>query len=133
MCSDFEVGKVGHLGFAPFVEADYFLNKGLVITLESLPILLQIENGSALRLHLIDVEVVDASDLITGLGTLNTFFFLSVSLLGGLLRHSEFVLDAEVVVTSLILPEFLEGLAFEFCEFEALLLDGHVGFDQLID
>ena len=81
------MGKVSQLGFAPFVEAYYFLNKGLVITLESLTILLQIENGSALRFHLIDVEVVDASDLVTGLGTLNTFFLLSVSLLGGLLRH----------------------------------------------
>jgi len=43
------------------------------------------------------------------------------------------VLDAEVVVTALVLPELLEGLAFEFAELKLLLLNGHVRTNELID
>ena len=43
------------------------------------------------------------------------------------------MLDAEVVVTTLVLPELLEGLTFEFAELKLLLLNGHVCTNELID
>ena len=42
------------------------------------------------------------------------------------------MLDAEVVVSALVLPELLQGLSLELGELERLLLDGHRVSEQLI-
>ncbi len=43
------------------------------------------------------------------------------------------MLDAEIVVSTLVLPELLKGLSLEFAEFELLLLDSHCLCHQLFD
>ena len=115
------------------MEANDFLDKGLVVSLEAFAVFFQVENGAALRLDLIDVEVVDAGDLIARFCPLHILLFLHISLFGLLFGHSQFVLDAEVVVTALSAPELLKILALELRKFEALLLDGHRRRNQLIN
>lgn len=43
------------------------------------------------------------------------------------------MLDAEIVVSTLVLPELLKGLSLEFAELELLLLDSHLLCHQLFD
>ena len=83
------------------MEADNLLHKCLVVAFESLTVLFQVENGATLRFNLIDVEVVDAGDLIASLRPFDMFLLFHIALLGLLFGHSQFVLDAEVVVTAL--------------------------------
>ena len=114
------------------METNNLLGEGLVVPFEALAVLLQIEDGSALRLDLVDIEVVDAGNFVAGLGTLYAFPLLFVALLGGFLGLTQLVLNAEVVMTTLVLPELLQGLALEFCELERLFLDGHLGCQELV-
>lgn len=116
--ADLKVVEVCHLGVCALMEADDFFDKGFVVTFEALSVFLQVQDGSALRLHLVNVQIVDAGDLVTGLSALHTFSLLNVSCLSGLLRLSELVLDAEVVVSALVLPELLKRLTFELGELE---------------
>ena len=87
------------------MEAYDFLDEGLVVVREPLPVLLQVENGPALRFYLIDVQVVDPGDLVACLRSLHVFLLLDVALLRLLLGHSDLILDAEVVMSTLVLPE----------------------------
>ena len=128
----FEVGKVLQFLIAPIVEAYDLLDERLVVTIESLSVLFQVENGTTLRLDLINVEVVDASDLVARLRPLHILLLLRVALLGRLFGHSQFVLDAEVVVAALGTPELLQGFTLELCKLEALLLDGNRRRYQLV-
>ena len=128
----FEVGKVLQFLIAPIVEAYDLLNERLIIAIESLSVLFQVENGTTLRLDLINVEVVDASDLVARLRPLHILLLLRVALLGRLFGHSQFVLDAEVVVAALGTPELLQGFTLELCKLEALLLDGNRRRYQLV-
>ena len=114
------------------MEAYDLLNERLVVTIESLSVLFQVENGTTLRLDLINVEVVDASDLIARLRPLHILLLLRVALLGRLFGHSQFVLDAEVVMAALGTPELLQGFTLELCKLEALLLDGNRRRYQLV-
>ena len=128
----FEVGKVLQFLIAPIVEAYDLFDECLIIAIESLSVLFQVENGTTLRLDLINVEVVDASDLVARLRPLHILLLLRVALLGRLFGHSQFVLDAEVVVAALGTPELLQGFTLELCKLEALLLDGNRRRYQLI-
>ena len=128
----FEVGKVLQFLIAPIVEAYDLLDECLIIAIESLSVLFQVENGTTLRLDLINVEVVDASDLVARLRPLHILLLLRVALLGRLFGHSQFVLDAEVVVAALGTPELLQGFTLELCKLEALLLDGNRRRYQLV-
>ena len=128
----FEVGKVLQFLIAPIVEAYDLLDERLVVPIESLSVLFQVENGTTLRLDLINVEVVDASDLVARLRPLHILLLLRVALLGRLFGHSQFVLDAEVVVAALGTPELLQGFTLELCKLEALLLDGNRRRYQLV-
>ena len=113
MRSHLEVGKVRELLLTSLMEANDLLDKSLIVAFEPLSILFQVENGAALRLNLIDVEVVDASDLVASLRSLNIFLLFRITLLGLLFGHSQFVLDAEVIVTALSTPELLQILTLE--------------------
>lgn len=42
------------------------------------------------------------------------------------------MLDAEVVVASLVLPELFEWLALKFAELVRLLLDGHLSTEKSV-
>jgi len=79
MGAHLEVVEIGHLGIGASMETNDLFNKGLVVALQLLTVFLQVEDGSALRLDLVDVEVVNASNFVAGLGTLNVLFLLSVA------------------------------------------------------
>ena len=132
VCTYFEVGKVRQFLITPIVEAYDLLDERFVIAVESLPVLFQIENGTTLRLYLINVEVVDASDLVACLRALHILLLLHVSHFSGLFGHSQFVLDAEVVVAALGTPELFQGFTLELRKFKALLLDGNRRRYQLV-
>ena len=107
------------------MEAYDFLDEGLVVVREPLPVLLQVEYGPALRFYFIDVQVVDPSDLVAGLRSLYVLLLLDVALLRLLLGHSDLILDAEVVVSLMRRVELFQIFAFQFAELETLLLYLH--------
>ena len=110
------MAKVRKLFFASFVEADDLFDKCLVVSSKLIAIFLQVKDGSALGLYFIDIEVEDASDLVASLSALNILTLLKVALLCRLLCRSKLMLNAEVIVTALILPEALQWLAFKLAE-----------------
>lgn len=107
------------------MEANDFLYEGLVVVLKSFPVLLQVQNGSTLRLHLIDVQVVDTGNFVASFGSFYVLLFLDISLLGLLFGHSYLILDAEVVVALVSCVELFEIFTLELTKLETLLLNLH--------
>jgi hypothetical protein len=105
--ADFEVVEIVHLGLATVVETYDFLHEGLVVAIETIAVPLQVQNGATLRFHFVDVQVVNAGNFVTGLGALNVLALLEVALFGGFLSGAQFVLNTEVVMAALVLPELL--------------------------
>jgi len=130
--SDLKVIEVGHLGISTLVEADDFLNECLIVAFKTVTIALEVQNRATLRLDLVEVEVVDAGDLVAGLRALHILALLEVSRLRSLLGLAKLVLDAEIVVTALVLPELLKGLTFEFAELVLLFFNGHFSFKDKV-
>lgn len=128
-----EVVEVLHLLLGFLMQRNHLFDELFVVSLEALTVLLQVEDGSALRLHFVDVQVVDAGHFITGLGSLRHLFLFNSSLLLRLLSSAQLVLNAEIVVSTLVLPELFERLSLEFRELEWLLLNGHALRQQFIN
>ena len=115
------------------MEAYDFLDEGLVVVREPLPVLLQVENGPALRFYLIDVQVVDPGDLVACLRSLNVFLLLDVALLRLLFGHSDLILNAEIVVSLMRRVKLFQFFAFQLAELETLLLYLHRLRGELVD
>ncbi len=83
----------------------------LVLVFDFFSVLLAIEDGSTLALHLVKGSVVDAGDLV-GLARLLACFFLCDLLLhlALLLDEADLGFDAVLVVRAVPLPEVIECL-----------------------
>jgi len=94
--------------------------------------LLQVENRTRLGLNLVNVEVIDSCDLKAGLGALHGFPLLLAADFLGLLGLSDFVLNAEVKMAAMLLPELFKVVALSRVELKIVLLNFHGLFEQLV-
>ena len=102
--------EVCHLSVSLFVETYDFLYEFRIISFQTVTVLLQIQDCPTLRLHLVYIKIVDTGDFIACLSTLYMFSFLEITLFRCFFCGAQFMLDAELVVASLILPELLQRL-----------------------
>jgi len=101
---------------------------------DSFAILADVQDCTRFRFHFVDVEIELSSDLVRVLRALDIFLlFCQLSLLHLLLRESQSVLDAQLVVTTLLLPELLEVLTLCYVEAEFLVLNVEWVTGQLLD
>ena len=115
MLTNFEVVKITQLGFALVMELEELTDEVLIIPRKLLSILLQVKDSASLALDLIDISVVGTGNFVRGTCTLSGttlagFLGLTSQLLL-LLNVSELGLNAELIVTTLLLPESLQFLA----------------------
>ena len=88
--------KVSKLCLSAVMELNYVFDECFIVSFKSFSILLQVHNCTGLGSHLINIQVVLASDLVTLLCSFHNFSFLLVALFGSLLGSSELVLDTEI-------------------------------------
>lgn len=131
--SHLEVIEVLQLLILLLVELQQLLNEFGIVAFDGLSILLEVQNGSRLRLNLADVQVVDSSDLVGSLGTLDLLTLISLSSFLHLLGSTKSILNAELEVATLLLPEFLEVLALSQFKRKWPLLDLKFIFAQFVE
>lgn len=105
------------------MELKQFFDELLVVAVYSLAVLLEVQNSSGLGLNFINIMVEHSCDLIGVLSSLDLLHLLSLPDFLRLLGASESVLNAEGVVTAMLLPKLLEVLAFSYLELEVPILD----------
>ena len=121
MAADFEVSEVLHLGLGVAVKLEDLLHEILVSLLQLLTIFLEVEDGSGLRLDLVDVHVVDSGNGVRLLLSLGSLLPLGLSHFALVFASkSKFGGDAVLEMASLLLPEIVEFLALGFSESEPL-------------
>lgn len=101
-----------------FVLFDDHLHEVFVISSKGFSVLLEVQDGSGLRLYLIYISVDNSSNFIlsNSLGLLSGSLLFLSGLLGNLLGLSELWSDTKLVVTSVLLPELLEWLSIKLRE-----------------
>ena len=130
--STLKVSEILELLIFLFMELQKFVQKLRIIAFNLLAVLLQVEDGTRLRLNLVDVEVVHARNLVRSLCALHSFALLLLASALGLLCLAHLILNAKGEVTTLLLPKVLEFLAFGALEFEVVVLDPDGVFAKLI-
>jgi len=132
--SHLKVVEVSHLLLLLLVQLQQLFQELAIVARNLLAILNDVQNRPRLRLHLVDVEVELSGNLVGILGTLDVFLALvHLESLHLFLGKSEAVLDAELVVTALLLPELLELFALCCLKRERLILDSQLGRSKLIN
>jgi len=120
--SALEMVKVLQLGLLFLMESEELSEELSIVAIDLFAVLLQVEDGATLRLNLLDVEVVNACNLVRSLCAFHSFPLFGGPRLHLFLGLAHFVLDAEVEVTALLLPKLLKVLSFGDVEFEVVLL-----------
>jgi hypothetical protein len=115
MLTNFEAIKISELGFSLVVELEELLDEVRIVASKFLTILLEVKDSTGLALYLVDIGVVNSGNLIAGTGTFTSFIVsITLSLLSSdlllLLNVTELWLNAELVMTTLLLPEGLQFL-----------------------
>lgn len=104
-----------------------------VVSFNLLAVLLQIEDSATLWFNFIDVEVVNTCDFVW---VFCSFHILTLLLLAGarlFFAGADFILDAEVEVATVFLPELFEVFTFGFLDGVGELVDFDLRFAESID
>lgn len=115
--ADLERVEVSEFGLSLLVHLKELLDEVGVVSGELLAVLLEVEDCACLALYLVDVSVVYAGNFVAGALSLAALLVVTVAFLSLsrqlllLLNVSQLGLDAELIVTALLLPEGLQFLA----------------------
>ncbi len=99
------------------------LDEVSVVALDPFPVLLQVEDCAGLGLYFVHIQVVHPSDLVRSLRPLDRLLLFRLSHLLGLLCGPKSILDAELVVAALLLPELFQVFALSHFKRERSLLN----------
>ena len=132
--TNFKVIKVFKFLVFLLMELQEFLQKFGIMTINQFTVFLNIQDGSRFWFYFVDIKVELAGYLVWVLGAFY-IIFLSFDLSGFdlLFGKSESVLDAELVVTTLLLPEFFQFFSLCYGEHEWFLLNCHLFGSKLVD
>jgi len=128
----FERNVVLQLRVLLIVERKQFFDEFGVVAVQLLAVLLEVEDGPGLGLHLVQVQVVHSGNFVGSLRPLHRLALVHLSQLLSLFGYAQTVLDAELVVASLLLPELLQLFSLGQLEREGSLLNGQLGGAELV-
>ena len=132
MGAHFERNVVLQLRVLLIVERKQFFDEFGVVAVQLLAVLLEVEDGPGLGLHLVQVQVVHSGNFVGSLRPLHRLALVHLSQLLSLFGYAQTVLDAELVVASLLLPELLQLFSLSQLEREGSLLNGQLGGAELV-